>query len=233
MVLCVLLAVALGGVALLPEPVARTVRPGLRPQRPDVPAEVRGVFALASAGVVASWSIAGLYLALAPSLAVIVLHTESHLAGGASVGALGISAGLGQVALRGLAARQATAAGALGLAVGMAGTVASIPADSGALFLAGSVITGAGFGVAFMGSLRSVSAAAPARRRAGVIAAFYVVAYLALSLPSVLAGLAVPGLGIEPTFRIFGIAVIMLALVTAAGTRYGPRAARTILPATE
>ena len=66
-----------------------------------------------------------------------------------------------------------------------------------------------------------------------MIAAFYVVAYLALSLPSVLAGLAVPGLGIEPTFRIFGIAVIMLALVTAAGTRYGPRADRTIHPATE
>ena len=189
--LCVLVG-ALGGVALLPEPVARTMRPGLRPQRPEVPAEVRGVFALASAGVVASWSIAGLYLALAPSLAVILLHTESHVAGGVSVFALGISAGLGQVALRGLAARQATAAGALGLALGMAGTVASIPADSGPLFLAGSVITGAGFGVAFMGALRSVSAAAPARQRAGVIAAFYVVAYLALSVPSVLAGLAVP-----------------------------------------
>jgi MFS family permease len=230
---CVLVVVALGAVALLPEPVARTMRPGLRPQRPEVPAEVRGVFALASAGVVASWSIAGLYLALAPSLAVILLHTGSHVAGGVSVFALGISAGLGQVALRGLAARQATAAGALGLAVGMAGTVASIPADSGPLFLAGSVITGAGFGVAFMGALRSVSAAAPAWQRAGVIAAFYVVAYLALSVPSVLAGLVVPGLRIEPTFRVFGIAVIVLALLTAAGTRRGPRATRTVQPATK
>ncbi len=144
--LCVLLVVAVGGVALLPEPVVRATRPSLRPQRPVVPAEVRSAFALASAGVVASWSIAGLYLALAPSLAPILQHTGSHLAGGVSVFALGASAGLGQVAFRSLSSSQATAAGALVLAAGMAVTVASIPADSGALFLAGSAITGAGLG---------------------------------------------------------------------------------------
>jgi hypothetical protein len=64
----------------------------------------------------------------------------------------------------------------------MASTVASIPADSGALFFAGSVITGAGWGVAFMGAIRSISAAAPAQHRAGAIAALYVVAYAALSV---------------------------------------------------
>ena len=222
--LCALVVVALGGVALIPEPVTRKVRPDLRPERPAVPAEVRGAFALASAGVVASWSIAGLYLALAPSLATILLHTASHLAGGTSVFALGASAGLGQVALRSLPPRQATAVGALALAAGMAAIVASIPADSGGVFLAGSVIAGAGWGVAFMGAIRSISAAAPAQHRAGVLAAFYVVAYLALSVPAVIAGLAVPGLGIEPTFRIFGAVVIALALLTAAGTR---RSART------
>ena len=107
---CVLLVVAVGGVAVLPEPMVRAARPSLRPQRPVVPAEVRSAFALASAGVVASWSIAGLYLALAPSLAPILLHTGSHLAGGVCVFALGASAGLGQVAFRSLTPSQATAA---------------------------------------------------------------------------------------------------------------------------
>ncbi len=74
--LCVLCAFVLGGVALLPEPVARAARPRVGPQRPIVPRDGRGAFALASAGVVASWSIAGLYLALAPSLAVNLLHTN-------------------------------------------------------------------------------------------------------------------------------------------------------------
>ncbi len=179
-------------------------------------------------GVVASWSIAGLYLALAPSLAANLLGTDSHLAGGVAVFALGASAGVGQVVFRSLSPRQATAAGSLALAAGMASTVASIPADSGALFLAGSVIAGAGWGVAFMGAIRSISAAAPAKHRAGVMAAFYVVAYLALSVPAVIAGLAVPGLGIEPTFRIFGVAVIVLALLTAAGTRRSARITRVV-----
>ena len=228
--LCVLLVVAVGGVALLPEPVVRAARPNLRPQRPVVPAEVRGAFALASAGVVASWSIAGLYLALAPSLAMTLLHTHSHLAGGVAVFALGASGGLGQVVLRSLTPRQATAAGALALAAGMAGTVASIPADSAARFLAGSVIAGAGWGVAFMGAIRAISAAAPAQHRAGVIAAFYVVAYLALSVPSVIAGLAVLRLGIDPTFRIFGAVVIVLALLTAAGTRRGAATPQVVQP---
>jgi hypothetical protein len=35
----------------------------------------------------------------------------------------------------------------------------------------------------------------------------------------VIAGLAVPGLGLEPTFRIFGSIVVVLGLATAAGTR--------------
>ena len=228
--LCVLVVGALAGVALLPEPVVRPARPSLRPQRPVVPAEVRSAFALASAGVVASWSIAGLYLALAPALAVNLLRTDSHLAGGEAVFALGVAAGLGQVVCHSLPPRQATAAGSVALAAGMAGTVASIPADSGALFLAGSVIAGAGWGVAFLGAIRSISAAAPAQHRAGVMAAFYVVAYLALSVPSVIAGLAVPRLGIEPTFRISSDAVIVLALLTAAGTRRGAATAQLVQP---
>ena len=54
--------------------------------------------------------------------------------------------------------------------------------DSGALFLAGGVVGGAGFGVAFLGALRALSAAIPPEHRAGVMSAFYVVAYLAISL---------------------------------------------------
>jgi len=228
--LCGLILGAIGGVLLLPEPVVRAARPSLRPQRPVVPAQVRGAFALASAGVTASWSIAGLYLALAPSLAVKLLHDESHVAGGMAVFALGASAGLGQIVFRRLPPRQATAVGAVALATGMAGTAASLAPDSGALFFAGSVITGAGWGVAFMGAIRSISAAAPDQHRAGVIAAFYVVAYAALSVPSVIAGLAVPRLGIEPTFRIFGAAVIVLALLTAAGTRRDTATAQLVQP---
>ncbi len=84
-----------------------------------------------------------------------------------------------------------------------------------------------------MGAIRSISAAAPAQHRAGVIATFYVVAYLALSVPAVIAGVAVPRLGIELTFRILGVAVIALALLTAAGPRRSARKTRVVQACTK
>jgi MFS family permease len=216
----VLFAAALAGTLALREPVPRAGRPRLRPQRPQVPRAIRPAFVLASLGVIASWSIGGLYLALAPSLAGELFDTSSHLAGGAVVLALAGPGGLAQVVFRRLTPRTAMSTGSLVLALGMAATVASLSSDSVPLFLGVSVVTGAGFGVAFMGAIRSISLAAPPEHRAGVMSAFYVVAYLSLSVPTLIAGLVVPELGIEPTFRIFGSAVVALAIATALGTRH-------------
>src|SRR5262249_19721536 len=151
----------------------------------------------------------------APALAGDLLHTRNHLTGGISVLLLGGGSGVAQIACRRLAPGHATQGGALALAVGMTAIAAAISAGSAALFLLGSAVTGAGFGLAFMGAVRLASVAAPARQRAGVMSAFYVVMYLALSVPAVAAGLAVPGMGIESTFRAFAAAVVALALATA------------------
>ena len=218
--LFVLFAVALAGTLALRESVMRTERPRLRPQRPQVPRAIRPTFVLASLGVIASWSIGGLYLALAPSLAAQLFDTDSHLAGGAAVLAIAGPGGLAQLVFHRLSARTAMGAGSLVLAAGMAATVGSLSTDSVPLFFGASIVTGAGFGVAFMGAIRSVSAAAPADQRAAVMSAFYVVAYLALSVPTLIAGLVVPSLGIEPTFRIFGSVVVAIAIATALGTRH-------------
>jgi MFS family permease len=216
----VLFAVALAGTLALRESAPRSERPRFRPQRPQVPISMRPAFVLASLGVIASWSIGGLYVALAPSLAGELFDSDSHLVGGAAVLALAGPGGLAQLAFHSLQPRRSMAWGSLVLALGMAATVASLSTGSPAVFLAASALTGAGFGVAFMGAIRSIASAAPQENRAAVMSAFYVVAYLALSLPTVIAGLAVPELGIESTFRIFGSVVVLLALATAAGTRH-------------
>jgi hypothetical protein len=62
------------------------------------------------------------------------------------------------------------------------------------------------------------------------MSAFYVVAYAALSLPAILAGVVVTPLGLEPTFELFGSVIAGLALVVAAEawrTRPRPVAAKT------
>jgi hypothetical protein len=47
------------------------------------------------------------------------------------------------------------------------------------------------------------------------MSAFYIVAYGAISLPAVAAGIAVTSLGLQSTFEIFGSVVAALALVVA------------------
>ena len=57
------------------------------------------------------------------------------------------------------------------------------------------MIGGGGFGVAFLGALRALSVAIPPEHRAAVMSAFYIVAYLAISVPAILAGTLVNSLG--------------------------------------
>jgi MFS family permease len=213
LVLLGLFVVALLGTLALPEPVARAGRLELRPQRPGVPAAIRGPFVLSGLSVLSSWSIAALYLSLGPRLAGDLLHTTNHLAGGAAVLALCVPAALTQLLWQGLDSRRAAAIGSGVLALGMALTAGSLSTSSAVLFLGATAITGGGFGLAFLGALRSLTAVIPPDRRAEVMSAFYVVAYLSISLPAIAAGFAVPELGLEPTFRVFSVAVVVIALV--------------------
>lgn len=106
-------------------------------------------------------------------------------------------------------------AGSVTLAAGMLLIVLSATTSSTVLLLAGAVIAGGGFGVAFLGVLRALSAAIAPGQRAEVMAAFSLVAYTALSVPAILAALAVAPLGIARTYEIVGTVVAVLALVVA------------------
>jgi MFS family permease len=220
--LLALLAVALAGALALPEPVARRAGWSVRPQAPRVPSEIRGQFALSGLGVLASWSVGGLYLALGPALARDLLHTDNHLAGGAAMIILCVSGAISQLGWHAMDARRAASIGAGILAAGMALTIGSLSAGSAAFFLAAGAVTGAGFGLAFLGALRSLTAVVPADRRAEVMSAFYVVAYLSISVPAIAAGLAVTELGLEPAARIFSAAVALVALAVAVVARRRP-----------
>jgi len=105
--------------------------------------------------------------------------------------------------------------GSIALAAGLLVIVLASADDSAALLMAGSLIGGAGFGVAFLGSLRQLAGAIPNEHRAAVMSAFYVVAYSSLSLPAVAAGILVTLLGLQSTFEIFGCVVAAIALVLA------------------
>jgi MFS family permease len=223
-----LAAVAIVGVWLMPEPVTARSRPRLTPRRPHVPQVVRGPFLLAALGAVSSWSIAGLFLSLGPQLSAELFHSTNHLVTGIGVFALAGSAAVAQLAVGRTPPWAGAAGGSLALSAGMVLLVIATAADSSVVYLAGAVLGGAGFGVAFLGSLRALTAVIPNEHRAAVMSAFYVVAYAALSLPAIAAGLVVGSLGLLSTFEIFGSVVAALALFTALQAwRLRPRTHRT------
>jgi hypothetical protein len=213
--LLLLFGVAFVGAARMPEPVAKRSRPRLTPQRPSVPSNARPAFLLAALGVISSWSIGGLSLSLGPELSAGLFHTASPLVGALSVFSLAGPAALAQIAFRGSRPWAGAAAGSIALAAGMLMVVAAASADSAGLYLAGTIVAGAGFGVAFLGALRALSAAIPPEHRGAVMSAFYVVAYASLSLPAILTGVLDTPLGLRPTFEIFGSVIAALALTVA------------------
>jgi predicted MFS family arabinose efflux permease len=213
--LLVLFAITMAGVWLMPEPVATRTRARLTPQRPTVPAAIRGPFLLAALGAVSSWSIGGLFLSLGPQLSAELFHTTNHLVTGIGVFALSGSAAAAQLAFGRTPPWAGAAGGSLALSAGLVLLVIATAAGSSQVYLAGSVIGGGGFGIAFLGGLRALTAVIPAEHRAAVLSAFYVVAYAALSLPAIAAGLLVGPLGLLPTFEIFGSVIAALALVAA------------------
>jgi predicted MFS family arabinose efflux permease len=213
----VLFAIAFAAALRMPEPVTERRRLSLTPQRPSVPRAIRPTFLLASLGVLSSWSIGGLFLSLGPELSATLFHTTNHLVAGVGVFVLAGSGAAAQLAFGRTPAWAGATFGSIALAVGLLLIVASASADSTALFLAGGVIGGGGFGVAFLGALRSLSAAIPPAHRAEVMSALYVVAYLSISLPAVLAGILVTPWGLVTTFEVFGGAIAVLALLVAFG----------------
>jgi MFS family permease len=213
----VLFTAAFLAALVMHEPVQERHRLTLTPQRPSVPPALRRTFGLAALGVLSSWSIGGLFMSLGPELSATLFHSSNHLVAGVGVFVLAASGAAAQLVFGRAAPWLGASAGSVALAVGLLLLVTSAAEDSTVLFLAGGVVAGAGFGVAFLGALRTLSAAIPNEHRAQVMSALYVVAYLSLSVPAILAGILVTEFGLITTFEIFGSVVAAIALLVAYG----------------
>jgi MFS family permease len=218
--LVVVFAVAVTGILAMPETVVAAEggwASALRP-RVGVPHVVRGAFAAAAPILVATWALGGLYLSLGPSLAVSLLHTDSHLTGGLVIAALTATGAVTSVALRTQVPERVMLGGALLLALGVGITLLGLNAHESALFFAGTVVAGIGFGAGFSGAFKTITILAPPTERAGLIAAVYVFSYLGFSLPAIAAGVAVTQTGLLHTTNVYGSVVMALALAAAALT---------------
>ena len=217
-------AVGILAAAAMAEPGSR--RPGVLaslPPRVAVPRQARSTFATAVPCIVAGWALGGLYLSLGPSLAAQATGSTNLLWGGLVIFLLCGTGALAAFAVRTISPRATMLAGCLFLLAGMAVTFGAIAATASAAFLVGTAVAGVGFGLAFLGSFRVITALAEPDDRAGLVAAVYIVGYLAFSVPALIAGVATTKFGLHSTALVYSasLAVLAAAAVGLLGLRRG------------
>jgi predicted MFS family arabinose efflux permease len=221
------------GVALMPE--TSSARPGaLASIRPTfaVPPQTRKPLLLAVPALVAVWALAGLYGALGPALVRLVSGSGSIVLGGLSLSVLAASGAVAVLVLQKKSPRALTLIGGTALIAGVGLTVLAVTFGSVAGFFVGTAIAGMGFGGGFQGAIRSVVPLAAPHQRAGVLSVLYVVSYLAMGLPAVIAGFVLVHEGdLLATAAQYGVAVMVLAALALLGAvRPAREAAPTPVP---
>ncbi|GAA2490894.1 MFS transporter [Winogradskya humida] len=203
----------IAGVVVLLLPETSTRRPGVMSSllpKLGVPARLRkDLFALVPI-IVASWALGGLYLSLGPSVAVGVFGLGSHLIGGLVVTLLCGTGALAAYALRSRAtSRVLTIAGAL-LTIGTAVTLIGMETESTLVAAIGTVVAGVGFGASSLASFGTLAVLAAPDERGELFAVALTIAYVAFSIPAVIAGLAATTFGLHSTALVYGLVVVAL-----------------------
>jgi len=192
---------------------------------------IRPVFLAALPTLIAGWSVGGFYLSLGPSLILQLAGSSNRILGGIAIALLAGVGAISIVAAGSWPPPRAMTAGGVSLLVGLAVTVAAVAAGTPGLFFAGTAVTGIGFGVGWLGVVRSLVLRSSPTERGALLAAIFIVAYLSFALPAVIAGYLVTRIGLHDAALWYGGAVGILALGGLVGTLSVNRQARAAVVA--
>lgn len=174
-------------IAVSPETVTRTAG-GWRSLRPSVrvPVGARHLLPVASAVFLATWATGAFYQAFVPALVQDQLRTSSPLVLG-----LVFAAYMGSSAFGAPIGGRFTAAGAqrigmVGFVVGWIGLVTAIATGALPLFIAATVLAGAGQGIAISAATRALLHGGTSADRAPILAVVYLISYSGATAPSLI-----------------------------------------------
>ncbi|MDR6795334.1 MFS family permease [Acinetobacter calcoaceticus] len=178
-----------------------------------IPPQARSALLSISPINIALWMVSGFFLSLMPSLLAKIFQTSSAWLNGIMFMALALSGAAGILTLRKSTNFRILLTGTLSIIIGATVLFLAINFTSAVVLFLGSIITGVGFGTAFMGAIRTVMPLALPEERAGLMAAFFVESYLAFSIPAILAGYFVGKIGLMNSANIYMSLIIGLALI--------------------
>ncbi len=207
-----LLVPAAVAILAMPETVERSGNVRFRPQRLSVPREVRQAFVPASIAGFAGFAVLGLFTAVAPAMLAEILHHKSHALTGVVAASVFLGSLIGQLALERVSEQAALRGGCAILIAGVALVGASLLAASLPLLVAGATVAGFGQGLSFRAGLTSITAQSPPEKRAEVASSFFVVAYVAISIPVIGVGVGAQAASLKSAAIVFSAIDIALTL---------------------
>jgi MFS family permease len=193
-------------------------RPGYRPQRVRVPRAQRGTFFAAALAGASSFAVYGVFTSLAPSFLAGTLHETSHAVAGAVAFAVFAGGAVAQIAQSRVDNQRLLRRGVPTVILGLAILAAGMWIPNLATFILGGVISGAGAGMVFKGSLVTAAGTAPEGSRAEVLAGYFLGSYLGLSVPAI-------GLGIATNYFLARNVMLVFVIVIASAITVAVRAA--------
>ncbi len=171
--------------ASLPDP-----RPAWRPQRAAIPAHARGTFFAAMGAAAAAFAVYGVFNSLMPGFLAGTMHETSYAVAGAVAFSAFAAGAIAQIALGTASTATTLKVSVPVLLAGLALFTVGMWVPSLPLFVIGGIVTGAGGGLVFRGSLVAAAGTAPPESRAEVLAGFFLGAYVGLSMPVIALGVA-------------------------------------------
>jgi MFS family permease len=223
----VLLVVTFPLVGVLPETVQMPDRVLEFRPRLGVASTARATFWQASVIAFCVFALLGFFGALVPTFLRNTLDEPNLALAGAVVFLLFGAATLSQLLLYSLTSRMARLAGLILLLFGLVLIEVSLALANLACFLGGTAVGGIGIGLAFMGSLAAINQIAPPERKSEMVSAFFVVAYIGITIPVVGVGLIAQETSLFAASLCLAAVLALLLLLTLVALLWPGRTART------
>lgn len=196
-------------------------------QRLSVPPQTRSVFAVAATAAFASFAVNAMFASVAPTFVTTLMGVQSHAVAGVVAGLTVLTAGVLQPAAVRVAPARAIAVGSAVLVVAMVMLLAALKFSSLWGLIVAAIVAGVGQGLCFGRGLAAVSERTPPDRRAEVSSSYFLVAYVALSLPIIGMGAAARHWGLQTAGEAFATVIGVLALVCFVSIVFQERRARS------
>ncbi|MEW2812367.1 hypothetical protein AB0929_35630 [Streptomyces massasporeus] len=211
----------------LPFAALRSTRPHLA-----LPSAAAHALLLNGAGVVAVWALGGFYSSLGPGFTRLISPDGPEYAGGLVFFTLTAVAAPTVYFTRGMRADVSALLGSCAVIPAAVLTLSALYLADPVLVFTGAALAGFGFGAVSQGALRAVVDSVPAREKGGTLASYYVLSYLAMSLPAIGAGALTAGFGLRAAALAHAGRVAVLATL-AVSTLTAPLRSRRRTPSAD